>query len=71
MSRSVQVTVTLPDKLAAKLDEMLEAARRDHPFISLSRSQLVQHLLSEHIDLLDDPGHQASLAPRKRRRRAR
>ena len=55
---SVKLTITVPGALMTRIDDMVEEARQHHPYRSVSRSGFVQHMLAEHIALLDAPEHQ-------------
>lgn len=61
-----RLSLTLPAPLAARLDDMVLEIREQNPLRSVTRSGLVQHLLAEHIALLDDPERAPS--PRHRER---
>ena len=52
---SVKLTITVPAKLMTRIDGMVDEARRHHPYRAVSRSGLVQHMLAEHIALIDTP----------------
>ena len=52
--RQVTVHMTIPPKLAARIDKMLEDLRAQAPYQSVTRSALIAYLVAEHIALIDD-----------------
>ena len=50
-----QIPIALQREQRYRIDGMVDEARRHHPYRAVSRSGLVQHMLAEHIALIDTP----------------
>ncbi len=68
--RQVTVHMTIPPKLAARIDKMLEDLRAQAPYQSVTRSALVSYLIAEWFALIDDP-HTAPTTKAEVRKRMR
>lgn len=69
--RHVTIHMTIPPRLAARIDKMLKALRAEEPYRSVTRSALIGYLVGEHIALIDDidkvPTSKAEVRKRMRR----
>ncbi len=65
---TVSFNVTIPRKLAARLDAELAKVKKLSPFMVVSRSQLISHALGEWVSLLSDPTTVPTLPVRQRTR---
>ena len=68
---TVSFNITLPRKLARRLDAELLKTKKLVPFMVISRSALIAHALGEWISLLNDPATQPSLPAARVRTRPR
>ncbi len=67
---SISFTLTVPKKLAAVLDSMLDNLRKERPFCFVSRSAFYAYCLGEWAALIADP-HAKPKTPSGIRRRVR
>ena len=65
---TISFNVTLPRKLARRLDAELAKMKKLVPYMVISRSALVSHALGEWCSLLDNPALQPTLPVRARAR---
>ena len=65
---TISFNITIPRKLAGRLDAELAKVKKLSPFMVISRSQLIAHALGEWVSLLSDPATHPTLPVRQRAR---